>query len=57
MSLLLLGQATARGKELYAIAREVVSNVEAEWTHQLGERKMRELRSLLTVLNAAVDGR
>ena len=52
-----LVRATARGKELYAIAREVVSNVESEWTHQLGERKMRELRSLLTELNAAVDAR
>ena len=39
-----LVRATARGGELYAIAREVVAELEAEWTELLGEAKMRRLR-------------
>ena len=46
--------ATARGGELYAIAREVVAELEAEWTELLGEAKMRRLRGLLQELNAAI---
>jgi DNA-binding MarR family transcriptional regulator len=42
---------TARGEEVYEIAREFVIEMEAEWTAQLGERKMRTLRKLLKELN------
>ena len=47
-------RATARGGEVYAIAREVVAELEAEWTELLGEAKMRRLRGLLQELNAAI---
>ena len=50
-----LVRATPRGRELYAIAREVVAELEAEWTEQLGEVKMRQLRALLSELNAGLD--
>jgi DNA-binding MarR family transcriptional regulator len=46
-----LVRATARGSEVYAIAREVVAEIEADWTRRLGEAKMRRLRSLLRELN------
>lgn len=46
-----LVRATPRGNELYAIAREVVAEVEAEWTARLGKAKMRQLRTLLEELN------
>src|SRR5215212_216121 len=36
-----LVRATVRGRELYAIAREVVGELEEEWTARLGARKMR----------------
>ncbi|HEX3316869.1 MAG TPA: MarR family transcriptional regulator [Solirubrobacteraceae bacterium] len=49
-----LVRATPRGRELYAIAREVVAEVEAEWTRRLGRAKMRRLRLLLEELNAAL---
>ena len=49
-----LVRATARGGEVYAIAREVVAELEAEWTRLLGEAKMRRLRGLLEELNAAI---
>jgi DNA-binding MarR family transcriptional regulator len=47
-----LVRATSRGKQLYAIAREVVAEIEAEWTRRLGKGKMRQLRALLEELNA-----
>jgi DNA-binding MarR family transcriptional regulator len=47
-----LVRATARGREVYAIAREFVAELEAEWTRRLGEAKMRRLRRLLEELNA-----
>jgi DNA-binding MarR family transcriptional regulator len=47
-----LVRATVRGRELYAIAREVVSELDAEWTRRLGKAKMRQLRTLLEELNA-----
>jgi DNA-binding MarR family transcriptional regulator len=47
-----LVRATSRGTELYAIAREVVSELDAEWTRRLGKAKMRQLRTLLEELNA-----
>jgi DNA-binding MarR family transcriptional regulator len=46
--------ATSRGNELYAIAREVVAEIEAEWTRRLGKAKMRQLRALLEELNATL---
>jgi DNA-binding MarR family transcriptional regulator len=46
-----LVRATPRGKELYAIAREFVAELEQRWTEQLGARKMRQLRQLLVELN------
>jgi DNA-binding MarR family transcriptional regulator len=47
-----LVRATLRGRQLYAIAREVAAEVEAEWTRRLGKAKMRQLRELLEELNA-----
>jgi DNA-binding MarR family transcriptional regulator len=49
-----LVRATLRGKQVYAIAREFVAEVEREWTERLGEQKMRRLRELLRELNAAL---
>jgi DNA-binding MarR family transcriptional regulator len=49
-----LVRATPRGKVLYAIAREVVAEIEAEWTKRLGKAKMRQLRQLLEELNAGL---
>ena len=49
-----LVRATPRGKQLYAIAREVVAEIEEEWTRRLGPAKMRRLRELLEELNAGL---
>ena len=49
-----LVRATLRGKQVYAIAREFVAEVEQEWTERLGERKLRQLREILQELNAAL---
>jgi DNA-binding MarR family transcriptional regulator len=49
-----LVRATARGQEVYAIARDVVAELERDWTRRLGEAKMRRLRELLEELNAAL---
>ena len=49
-----LVRATARGGEVYAIAREVVAELERDWTRRLGKAKMRQLRSLLEELNAGL---
>jgi DNA-binding MarR family transcriptional regulator len=49
-----LVRATARGQEIYAIAREFVADIEAEWTAKLGERKIATLRKLLKELNEAL---
>ena len=46
-----LVRATARGREVYEIAAEFVVDMEAEWTAQLGERKIGTLRQLLKELN------
>jgi DNA-binding MarR family transcriptional regulator len=46
-----LVRATPRGQEVYAIAREFVVEMEAEWTSKLGERKIASLRKLLKELN------
>jgi len=42
---------TARGREVYAIARDAIAEIEREWTARLGARKMRRLRELLVELN------
>jgi DNA-binding MarR family transcriptional regulator len=49
-----LVRATPRGRQLYAIARDVVAEIEAEWTKRLGKTKMRQLRELLEELNAGL---
>lgn len=49
-----LVRATARGRELYAIAREVVAEIERDWTARLGAAKMRQLKRLLAELNAGL---
>jgi len=49
-----LVRATARGHELYALAREVAAEIEREWTERLGEHKMRRLRDLLEDLNDVI---
>jgi DNA-binding MarR family transcriptional regulator len=49
-----LVRATRRGKQVYAVARQFVAELEQRWTAQLGERKMRQLRRLLTELNDAL---
>jgi DNA-binding MarR family transcriptional regulator len=46
-----LVRATAKGDEVYAIAREVVAELEAEWGKRMGRAKMRQLRALLEELN------
>jgi len=49
-----LVRATPRGRQLYAIARDFVADIEAEWTRRLGKAKMRRLRELLEELNAGL---
>ena len=49
-----LVRATPRGRQVYAIAREFVAELEAEWTGRLGRKKMRALRELLEELNAGL---
>ena len=49
-----LVRATPRGREVYAIAREVVAELEARWTTHLGAARMRQLRALLEELNAGL---
>src|SRR3712207_2743058 len=46
-----LVRATRRGAEVYAIARDVVTEIEREWTARLGHDQMRRLRELLEELN------
>ena len=45
-----LVRATPRGSEVYAIAREFVAELEAEWAGRIGKLKMRRLRELLEEL-------
>jgi DNA-binding MarR family transcriptional regulator len=49
-----LVRATARGSEVYAIARQFVAEIEQQWTERLGKAKMRQLRELLRELNQAL---
>jgi len=50
-----LVRSTAKGEELYAIARELVAEIEAEWTERIGEERMALLREILEELNAGLD--
>ena len=49
-----LVRTTARGNEVYEVAREVVAEMEADWTRRVGARRMRELRATLEDLNAGI---
>ena len=50
-----LVRATRRGKQVYAIAREVVAELELQWTRRIGKARMRELREILEQLNAGLS--
>ena len=52
-----LVRTTTRGEEIYAIAREVIAEMEEEWTRILGRSKIRTLRTILEDLNAGLAGR
>jgi DNA-binding MarR family transcriptional regulator len=49
-----LVRATDRGREVFAIARKVVAEIDAQLTERLGEAKLRRLRALLEELDAAL---
>jgi DNA-binding MarR family transcriptional regulator len=49
-----LVRATERGREVFAIARELVAEVEAELVQRMGAAKVRRLRALLEELGAAL---
>ena len=49
-----LVRATPRGREVFAIARETVAEVEARVAERLGEEDMRRLRELLAAVGAAL---
>ena len=51
-----LVRATTRGSAVYAIARDVIAEIEREWTAELGATKMRQLRKLLEELNDRLAG-
>jgi len=44
-----------RGARSVAASREIVAQVEAEWTAHLGERRMEQLRGILTDLREITD--
>jgi DNA-binding MarR family transcriptional regulator len=49
-----LVRATDRGRDVYAVAREFVAEVEARLTDRMGEAKLRRLRELLLEVDAAL---
>jgi DNA-binding MarR family transcriptional regulator len=49
-----LVRATDRGRDVYAVAREFVAEVEARLTERVGEAKLRRLRALLAEVDAAL---
>jgi len=49
-----LVRATARGREVFAIARETMAELDARLAAALGEAKLRRLRTLLRDLDAAL---
>lgn len=50
-----LVRATSRGREVYAIARTFVAELEEQWAERLGKAKMQQLRRLLEELNARLS--
>ena len=49
-----LVRATARGRAVFAVARELTAEVEARLEERLGAAKLRRLRALLAELDAAL---
>jgi len=49
-----LVRSTERGSEVYAIAREVIAEMERDWIARVGTRRLAELRATLTELNEAL---
>jgi DNA-binding MarR family transcriptional regulator len=49
-----LVRATARGREVFAVARELMADIDARLDERLGTAKLRRLRALLQELNAAL---
>ena len=49
-----LVRATARGREVFAIARELVADIDARLDERLGAAKVRQLRALLQELGDAL---
>jgi DNA-binding MarR family transcriptional regulator len=49
-----LVRATAKGRRLIPVAREVIAETEERWTERLGTARMRQLRELLAELQAAL---
>ena len=49
-----LVRATDRGREVFGVAREVVAGIEARVGERLGDAKLRQLRTLLEELDAAL---
>jgi DNA-binding MarR family transcriptional regulator len=49
-----LVRATARGREVYVIARRFAAETEASWAERLGADKLARLRALLEELNDAL---
>jgi DNA-binding MarR family transcriptional regulator len=44
-----------KGRKAVAIARTIEAEIDAEWTHHLGVRKMAQLRAALTELREITD--
>ena len=49
-----LVRATARGREVFAVARELMAEVDERLRERLGEAKLRQLRALLLELEEAL---
>jgi DNA-binding MarR family transcriptional regulator len=49
-----LVRTTARGGEVYGLARDYIVRTEAEWGRKIGKAKLKQLRALLEELNAAL---
>jgi DNA-binding MarR family transcriptional regulator len=46
---------TERGRSMVPLAGSIVAEVEAEWTEHVGQRRMRQLREILTMLREITD--
>jgi DNA-binding MarR family transcriptional regulator len=49
-----LVRSTARGREVYAVARALAAEIEARMARELGERRLAELRAMLQQVRAAL---